>query len=460
MPKFFTNIDLNKNSLKNAAIDPQPSGVPNSPSVGQIYFDTNGTNTNTYNRLVIRNAANDAWLNIPYSGNIRNADLVNSTIQIGKIDTSSVKLNTIGAPTASVDFNGQNITGLANPRNGQPQDAATKAYVDAAVSNLNVHAPANVTTTTDLGGTYNSGSKTLTVTSFGGTIDGYTVVDTNRVLVKNQTTTSENGIYTASINGSTLTLTRASDYNNDTSGEIAPGDYVLVLGGGQKGNSYTMSNTSFTTLDAVGTTGAITWTQFGQVTNYTAGNGLSLNSSNQFSVDTNIVPTISGNKTLTFTVSDNTSLTLPTSGTLVNNAVTTLSSLASIGTITTGTWNGTKIGIPYGGTGVDASSYPATGTVLAGNGTGAAPTWRALTSTEVGATKKYATQIQATTTSAITVTHSLNTTDVVVQVYETSGTGTASTNLVYTDTAVTSANAVTVTFGTADNLYYRVVVIG
>jgi hypothetical protein len=55
---------------------------------------------------------------------------------------------------------------------------------------------------------------------------------------------------------------------------------------------------------------------------------------------------------LTFTTTGNTSVTLPTSGTLVNTAVTTLSSLASIGTITTGVWNGTVITGLYGGTGV------------------------------------------------------------------------------------------------------------
>lgn len=61
--------------------------------------------------------------------------------------------------------------------------------------------------------------------------------------------------------------------------------------------------------------------------------------------------TTSGSYNTTLTVTADTSVTLPTSGTLVNTSVTTLSSLASIGTITTGTWNGTAIGSGYGGTG-------------------------------------------------------------------------------------------------------------
>jgi hypothetical protein len=59
----------------------------------------------------------------------------------------------------------------------------------------------------------------------------------------------------------------------------------------------------------------------------------------------------SGAFPLTLTTTASTSVTLPTTGTLVNTAVTTLSSLASIGTITTGTWNGTAIGPTFGGTG-------------------------------------------------------------------------------------------------------------
>jgi hypothetical protein len=63
-----------------------------------------------------------------------------------------------------------------------------------------------------------------------------------------------------------------------------------------------------------------------------------------------------GGYTQTFTATGATSVTLPTSGTLVNSAVTTLSSLSSIGTIGTGTWQGSVIGSTYGGTGVNNGS--------------------------------------------------------------------------------------------------------
>lgn len=62
--------------------------------------------------------------------------------------------------------------------------------------------------------------------------------------------------------------------------------------------------------------------------------------------------TISGNYATTITVTGATAITFPTTGTLITNAVTTLSSLVSIGTITTGVWNGTVVTAVYGGTGV------------------------------------------------------------------------------------------------------------
>jgi hypothetical protein len=490
--KFFTDISLNRNQLKSAAIETATAN-PSTPVTGQIYYNTSGSGTSN-KRLHVYDGT--SFVSIPYAGSIINADITNSTIQIGKIDTSSasgsggVRLNNIGLPDASVSFNNQKITNLASPQTGDASStAATKGYVDAAVSGLNVHAPANVATTTDLGGTYNSTSKTLTVTSFGGTIDGYSIVNTDRVLVKDQSTTGQNGIYTASISGSTLTLTRASDYNNDTSGEIAPGDYVLVLSGGQKGNSYTMSNTSFTTLDAVGATGAITFTQFGQVTNYTAGNGLSLNSSNQFSINTSVTVDLNTGQTLTNkTFTDNVtsfqnsstnskkmkfdlgSVSASTTRTLTvpdnDGTIALTTSNVSSATTATNIASGAAGSLPYQ-TGSGATSFVAIGTssyILSSSGT--APQWISTSTARSNLASgsgnalasKFAGPVTNDTAGARTITHNLNTTDVTVQVYETSS-GTA-TNLVYTDVAVTGVNTITVTFATQDSAVYRVVVTG
>ncbi len=96
--------------------------------------------------------------------------------------------------------------------------------------------------------------------------------------------------------------------------------------------------------------------------------------------------TVSGNTTIgssthtvAFVTSGNTSVTLPTSGTLVNSDVATLSSLASIGTVTTGTWNGSIIAGQYGGTGVNNSGKTIT---LGGNLTTSGAYALTLTSTD------------------------------------------------------------------------------
>lgn len=79
------------------------------------------------------------------------------------------------------------------------------------------------------------------------------------------------------------------------------------------------------------------------------------------------VPAATAGNSLMFTTTGATTLTLPTSGTLVNSGVTTLSSLSSIGTITTGTWSASTIAVNRGGTG--ATTLTSNG-VLYGNGTG------------------------------------------------------------------------------------------
>ncbi len=83
------------------------------------------------------------------------------------------------------------------------------------------------------------------------------------------------------------------------------------------------------------------------------GTGVS-NGSSTFTMGGNV--TFSGAFPFTGTLSASTNITFPTSGTLVNSAVTTLSSLSSIGTINTGVWNGSVIGATYGGTGVNNGS--------------------------------------------------------------------------------------------------------
>ena len=98
------------------------------------------------------------------------------------------KLNEMGAPSASVSLNSQTITNLADPVN--TQDAATRGFVEATSQGLDVKdscvaaTTANVTINSDL--------------ASGDTIDGVTLSNNDRVLVKDQSTATENGIYVVS----------------------------------------------------------------------------------------------------------------------------------------------------------------------------------------------------------------------------------------------------------------------
>lgn len=152
--------------------------------------------------------------------------------------------------------------------------AATKQYVDSIAEGLHVHpsvvaaTTANITLATDV--------------ENGDTLDGVTLATGNRILVKNQTTKSENGIYVVAASGAP---SRATDF--DTAAEIDGGDFVYVTGG------TTNDNTGWVQTNIVGTVGTddIEFSQFAGSGTVTAGTNISV-SGNQVSVVNS--PTFSG----------------------------------------------------------------------------------------------------------------------------------------------------------------------
>ena len=115
--------------------------------------------------------------------------------------------------------------------------------------------------------------------------------------------------------------------------------------------------TSLPSLSAVGTITSGTWS--GSVVSPTYGGTGVNNGSKTATLGGNFA--VSGTSDLTLTTTGPTNVTLPTSGTLVNSSVTTLSSLSSVGTIGTGTWQGSVVGVLYGGTGSNNGSISGTG---------------------------------------------------------------------------------------------------
>lgn len=160
------------------------------------------------------------------------------------------RLDQFASPTASVGFNSQRITGLADPVN--PQDAATRAYVDATAQGLDPKASVRVATTANV---------TLSGTQ---TIDGVAVIAGDRVLVKNQSTGADNGIYVVAAGS----WSRATDA--DSSAEVTAGLFVFVEEGTQADSGWVLASNQPITLGST----TLTFVQFSGAGQITAGAGL------------------------------------------------------------------------------------------------------------------------------------------------------------------------------------------
>lgn len=284
--------------------------------------------------------------------NIGNSSLVNSsvtfgstTVSLGSTSTSIAgvteltvdNLNFNGNSITSTDTNGNivispngtgavdvadsRITGVATPVNAT--DATNKAYVDNAITGLTFKPAVNLLATSNVALT---GSTSTLV------IDGHSALDQTdngiyRLLLTGQTTTAENGIYVYNDNGTTYTLTRPVDA--DTYTELVGASVFVMEGTTYANTGWTQSNhylTSFT---------GQSWVQFSGSGAYVAGNGLILTGTT-FDV---------GGTADRISVSAN---AVDIASTYAGQA-----SINTVGTITSGTWNGTIISPTYGGTGVN-----------------------------------------------------------------------------------------------------------
>ncbi len=172
------------------------------------------------------------------------------------------RLDQLAQPAANVGMNGKRLTGLADPVGDQ--DAATKAYVDATAVGLDVKASARVATTEDI---------TLSGVQ---TIDGVGVLAGERVLVKDQTDLSENGIYDVVSGGS---WTRSADAVQD---ELNSGAFCFIEEGTVNANSgFVVSTSNPITID----TDDIEFSQFSGAGQITAGAGMT-KSGNTLDVNT------------------------------------------------------------------------------------------------------------------------------------------------------------------------------
>lgn len=351
------------------------------------------------------------------------------------------RLDQMAVPTAPVAMNAQKLTGLADGTN--TQDAVAYGQLLAVIEGKTWKDPVRVATTANI---------TLSAPQ---TIDGVSVVAGDRVLVKNQTASQDNGIYLVAAGA----WTRTTDFN--TAAEANRATVIAQEGTTNQGDVFTQTANVVT----LGTT-AQTWIKTGE-----------------------------GNQTY---AADGTSLTLTGSTFSINTGWVGQAAITTVGTIGTGTWNATAIAANKGGTG--QTSYAvgdllyasgataigkladvAVGQVLKSGGVGAAPAYgQVALATDVSGTlpignggtgattaptalaalggiSKFSADVGNGSLTEITVTHNLNSRDVQVAVYR----STTPWDTVMVDVERTDVNNVKVRFATAPaSNAYRVVVQG
>jgi hypothetical protein len=184
-----------------------------------------------------------------------------------------------GTMTGAIAMGTNKITGLGTPTDGT--DAATKNYVDSAAQGIDWKASVRAATTAAV--TLASGLEN------GDTLDGVTLATGNRILVKNQATGSENGIYVVKASGAPDRSTDA-----DTGAELTSNFAVFVEEGTVNADQgYVLTNDGAIT---VGTT-ALTFTQFTGLGQIIAGTGLD-KTGNTLDIDSTVT-TNDGTQTLT-----------------------------------------------------------------------------------------------------------------------------------------------------------------
>lgn len=255
----------------------------------------------------------------------------------GTIAILTNRLDQFAAPNTDLSIGSNKLTNVTNPT--AAQDAATKAYVDALSQGLNVKDSVRVATTANI---------TL---SGAQTIDGVSAIAGNRVLVKNQTTGADNGIYVVASG----TWSRSTDA--DISSEVTAGLFTFVTEGTVAADTgWILTTNNPITL---GTT-SLNFTQFSSAVSILAGAGLTKTGSTIDAVGTSARILVNADSID------------------IDSAYVGQTSITTLGTIATGTWGATTIAVNRGGTG--QTSYT-NGQLLIGNTTGSTLTKTTLTGT-------------------------------------------------------------------------------
>jgi len=435
--KFVVDLNLVQNQILNGRFESLATDPNTGNFVGRLIYNTtedvikwyDGSGWRKTIHAVAAGGANAAGLTITESngsvtispnlasatdpGLMSSADKIKLDAATASNTASTLVFRDSNGDFAANDITANKVTGLVAPVNDT--DAANKAYVDAARSGLDVKQSVRAATT----------GSDISLTNSTTSIDGVTLADGDRVLVKDQSTASENGIYVVSTTGN---WARSSDADSDA--EVTAGLFTFVAEGAVNGDTGWVLTTNDTiTLN----TTDLAFAKFSGAGQIIAGLGLSKSGTQSNQLDVNVDGT-----TTYIDGSDNVA---------VKSSSTQYEVLISDGSGTTPTWGALDLSqgaavtndlpVTHGGTGASTAADARTNL---GISTGSP-------STTTSALARIAAQDCAASsgsTSTTTVTHNFGTTDLMIQVFET-----ASGNTVIADTVRTNSNTATITINGA-----------
>lgn len=258
--KILVPYDFAKNEIQNAVLQVLAS-APSSPVQGQMYFDS------VSNRPFWRTAS--AWIDLTDRANHSGTQLA-VTISDLATTVQAYRLDQFAVPTADLSLNSHKLTNVTDGTSAQ--DAVTVNQLNSVLQGRTFKDAVRAATTAN--GTL------ATAYANGQVIDGVTLATGDRILLKDQTTGADNGIYVVAAAGAP---TRAVDA--DTTGELKAGSSVQVAEGTANGDKQFTLTTDGTIT--IGTT-AQTWAVTGAGTTYVQGTGISISGST-ISVDTTVV---------------------------------------------------------------------------------------------------------------------------------------------------------------------------
>lgn len=444
--KFLTNLNLTQNQILNGTFEKVATDPETDLFEGRLIYNTTEDTIKVYSgaawRKMIHSITSGGGAGIAEALTVNESNgAITLTLNVADADSAGLLSSTFYSLLNGATSTNTGSTLAKRDADGRLQvtapaadlDAANKAYVDAARSGLDVKQSVKLATNTALP-TFSHLNGVLTASANGAlSIDGVTPSQLDRILVKNETSTNApfNGLYEVTTVGdgsNPWVLTRTADANS--SAEVTPGLFVFV----EQGTAWADSGWVLTTDGTInlGSTN-LTFVQFSAAGQSIAGNGL----------------TKTGNTIDVVGTADRISVTADAVD--IASTYAGQNTITTLGTIATGTWAATDVGVSHGGTG--ASTAGDARSNLAAGGTQGAGVSAPVLSRTVALT------IGDGTNTSYAVQHGLGTRDVIVQVYDTGASPTYET--VVTDVVRTDTNNVTISFSAipASNSY-RVVVTG